>query len=207
MIASGKRSSRRRAEIVEATLRVISRSGADAVTHRAVAADAGVSLASTTYYFDSKDALVQEALDLVIERSAALVADHTAVDGPISHDELVERLVRLTEAQLEDADAPLVAQYELMIEAGRRPQLRPLAERWEAVYMRSLATLVGASGLPSRRRPPGSSLRCSKAACWHSSHCHTTISSTPICVRCSAGLWRASPDLEDVTLRPVQRPP
>ena len=148
MIASGKRSSRRRAEIVEATLRVISRSGADAVTHRAVAADAGVSLASTTYYFDSKDALVQEALDLVIERSAALVADHTAVDGPISHDELVERLVRLTEAQLEDADAPLVAQYELMIEAGRRPQLRPLAERWEAVYMRSLATLVEASGLP-----------------------------------------------------------
>ncbi len=148
MIASGKRSSRRRAEIVEATLRVISRSGADAVTHRAVAADAGVSLASTTYYFDSKDALVQEALDLVIERSTTLLADHTAVDGPISHDQLVERLVRLTEAQLEDADAPLVAQYELMIEAGRRPQLRPLAERWEAVYMQSLATLVEASGLP-----------------------------------------------------------
>ncbi len=148
MITSGKRSSRRRAEIVEATLRVISRSGADAVTHRAVAADAGVSLASTTYYFDSKDALVQEALDLVIDRSAALVADHAAVDGPISRDELVERLVRLAEAQLEDADAPLVAQYELMIEAGRRPQLRPLAERWEAVYMQSLATLVEASGLP-----------------------------------------------------------
>ena len=127
---------------------MISRSGADAVTHRAVAADAGVSLASTTYYFDSKDALVQEALDLVIERSTVLVSEHTTVDGPISHGELVERLVRLTEAQLEDADAPLVAQYELMIEAGRRPQLRPLAERWETVYMQSLATLVEASGLP-----------------------------------------------------------
>ena len=165
VITAGKRSNQRRAAIVAATLRVIARSGADAVTHRAVAAEAGVSLASTTYYFDSKDALVHEALELVIDRSVAVVAEHTQVAGPISLDELVERLVRLTEAQLEDDDAPLVAQFELVIEAARRPALRPLAERWESAYMESLSTLVEASGVaepaqvmrdphdPARRQP------------------------------------------------------
>jgi DNA-binding transcriptional regulator YbjK len=147
MIAAGKRSSRRRADIVEATLRIIGRSGAAAVTHRAVAAEAGVSLASTTYYFDSKDALVHEALELVIDRSVAVVADHTRVTGTISADELVERLVRLTQAQLDDIDAPLIAQFELVIEAARRPALRPLAERWEAAYMESLVALVEAAGV------------------------------------------------------------
>jgi DNA-binding transcriptional regulator YbjK len=145
--ATGKRSSPRRVEIVEATLRVIGRSGADAVTHRAVAGEAGVSLASTTYYFDSKDALVQEALELVIDRSLALVAEHCTTDGPISPAELTERLVRLTEAQLNDEDAPLAAQFALMLESGRKPALRPLAERWEQGYMGSLTALVEAAGL------------------------------------------------------------
>jgi DNA-binding transcriptional regulator YbjK len=151
MIATGKRSNRRRAEIVDATLRVIGRSGADAVTHRAVATEAGVSLASTTYYFDSKDALVHEALELVIDRSTAVVAEHAHVTGPIPPDELVERLVRLTQAQLDDIDAPLIAQFELVIEAARRPALRPLAERWETAYMESLIALVEASGIDEPR--------------------------------------------------------
>ena len=66
----------RRDQIVEATLRVIGARGADAVTHRAVAAEAGVSLALTTYYFDSKQALVAEALERVIERSIETVRRH-----------------------------------------------------------------------------------------------------------------------------------
>ena len=41
----------RREVVLEATLRVIARSGVDAATHRAVAAEAGVALASTTYDF------------------------------------------------------------------------------------------------------------------------------------------------------------
>jgi DNA-binding transcriptional regulator YbjK len=114
----------RRAAIVEATLRVIGERGADAVTHRAVAAAAGVPLASTTYYFASKDELVREAFALAIERSLALVEAHAAgVDGPV-----VDRLVALAEAQLE---------------AGRRPQLRDLAARWDERYRAAVAELVG----------------------------------------------------------------
>ena len=71
----------RRDAIVEATLRTIGERGADAVTHRVVAAEAGVPLASTTYYFASKDALVREAFELVIDRSLALVEAHAAEIG------------------------------------------------------------------------------------------------------------------------------
>jgi TetR/AcrR family transcriptional regulator, regulator of biofilm formation and stress response len=152
VITSAKRSSPRRGAIVEATLRVISRVGVDAVTHRAAATEAGVSLASTTYYFDSKDALVQEALELVIDRSTELVRSHTAVDGSVSLDELVERLVSLSSAQLDDRDAPLIAQFELMLEARRRPNLRPLAERWEESYMESITALVNAAGIPEPKQ-------------------------------------------------------
>lgn len=129
----------RRAAIVEATLRVIGARGADAVTHRAVAAEAGVPLASTTYYFASKEALVREAFELTIERSIGRVAEHAArTEGTA-----VDRLVALADAELREVNAPLAAQFELMLEAGRRPELRDLAARWDRVYREALAQLVG----------------------------------------------------------------
>ena len=131
--------SSRRAAIVEATLRVIGERGADAVTHRAVATEAGVALASTTYYFASKDALVREAFELVIDRSLALVDAHAAGgEGSV-----VDRLVALAEAQLADTSAPLAAQFELMLEAGRRPELHDLAARWDEGYRAAIDRLLG----------------------------------------------------------------
>jgi TetR/AcrR family transcriptional regulator, regulator of biofilm formation and stress response len=139
--------SSRRDQIVEATLRVIGARGADAVTHRAVAAEAGVSLALTTYHFESKQALIAEAFERVIERSIETVRLHADAPGRIGPDDLAERLVALTVAQLADASAPLVAQYELMLEAGRDESLRPLAERWSEAYDGALVELVRAAGL------------------------------------------------------------
>jgi TetR/AcrR family transcriptional regulator, regulator of biofilm formation and stress response len=136
---SGVAASRREA-IVEATLHVIGERGADAVTHRAVAARAGVPLASTTYYFASKEALVREAFELAIGRSLALVeAQAAGAEGSA-----VDRLVSLAEAQLSDEGAPLAAQFELMLEAGRRPGLHDLAARWDEGYRAAVAGLVGA---------------------------------------------------------------
>ncbi len=49
-----------RREILEAALRLIVRNGHNSVTHRAVAAEAGVNLSLTTYYFkDLKDLIAQ----------------------------------------------------------------------------------------------------------------------------------------------------
>jgi DNA-binding transcriptional regulator YbjK/catechol 2,3-dioxygenase-like lactoylglutathione lyase family enzyme len=151
---TGKRRSDRRAAILEATLRLIGDRGADAVTHRAVAAEAGVPLASTTYYFDSKDALVQEAFELAVERSTGLL-ERTLGAAAGSPAELVDRLVELSLAQLAGEDAPLAAQYELLLEAGRRPELQPAARSWSDSYREAISRAVAGAGLSDPERTAG----------------------------------------------------
>ena len=138
----------RRDVVLEATLRVVARSGVDAATHRAVAAEAGVPLASTTYHFTSKDALVHEALELAIDRSIAAVRRESAPPGPADPAQLVGRLLSLVTALCDDDQAPLAAQYELVLEAGRRRELRPLAERWNQAYLAGIESLTASAGLP-----------------------------------------------------------
>jgi AcrR family transcriptional regulator len=145
---NSKRQNPRRQDILEATLRVIGESGVNSVTHRVVAQEAGVSLASTTYYFDSKSALIEEALELMIARSTECVLEHTTSPPKISQAELINRIVAFADAQINDPQAFLTAQYELMLEAGRAEYLRPLARRWTIAYMDAFQKLVQSAGLP-----------------------------------------------------------
>ena len=138
----------RRRLIVEAALRVIARGGVNAATHRAVAAEAGVALASTTYHFASKAEIVADALELAIDRSIAAVGRCTAPPRPATPAALVERLVELVHALCADDQAPLAAQYELLIEAGRSAQLRRVAQRWDGAYLGGLREIVAAAGIP-----------------------------------------------------------
>jgi DNA-binding transcriptional regulator YbjK len=149
---NSKRQNPRRREILEATLRVIGESGVNSVTHRAVAREAEVALASTTYYFDSKGALVEEALELMIERSIEYVRRYTACPARISKDELIERLVSFVDAHVNDPNAFVLAQYELMLEAGREEYLRPLARRWTIAYIDGFEQVVRSAGLPHPER-------------------------------------------------------
>jgi AcrR family transcriptional regulator len=56
----------RREQLIEAAVRVAARDGVAATTTRAVAAEAGASLASVHYCFDSKQELLQEVLISII---------------------------------------------------------------------------------------------------------------------------------------------
>jgi DNA-binding transcriptional regulator YbjK len=58
-----------RQHILEGALAVIARDGLRGVTHRAVAAAAGVQLSLTTYYFRTIDTLIEQAFELFCERS------------------------------------------------------------------------------------------------------------------------------------------
>jgi DNA-binding transcriptional regulator YbjK len=142
-----KRRNPRRRDILEATLRVIGESGVKSVTHRAVAREADVALASTTYYFDSKDALVEEALELMIERSIEYVRRYTDCPASISREDLIDRILGFADATVNDPNAFVLAQYELMLEAGRAEYLRPLARRWTIAYMDGFERLVRSAGM------------------------------------------------------------
>jgi TetR/AcrR family transcriptional regulator, regulator of biofilm formation and stress response len=120
----------RREQILDATLRIIGRDGREAVTHRAVAEEAGVPLGSTTYYFDSRNDLLGQALEHVsaqeVERYARLGEDLRELK---SGRELADRLISELVAAAEDRVA-YIAEYELWLEAGRRPDLREAAQSW-----------------------------------------------------------------------------
>ena len=74
MAAGGRtrqaRGARRRDAILQAALRVIAEQGVAAVTHRAVATEADVPPASTTYYFKSLDELLEGALLMFVGAEA-----------------------------------------------------------------------------------------------------------------------------------------
>ena len=61
----------RHAAILQATVRILVRDGLAAVTHRAVAREADVPLAATTYYFSSKEELLGEALTIMVDDEIA----------------------------------------------------------------------------------------------------------------------------------------
>lgn len=81
-------STRRRAEIAEALVRVANRDGLHAVTMRSVAAEAGVSLRLVQYYFTSKEELLVGALQHLEqssqERWAQRLADLPSPPSPRS---------------------------------------------------------------------------------------------------------------------------
>ena len=65
------RGAARREALLEAVLEIVAEVGAEAVTHRRVAEQAQLPLASTTYWFDSKEDLLTAALQLAAERDVA----------------------------------------------------------------------------------------------------------------------------------------
>ena len=136
----------RREQILEAALRVIGRSGRESVTHRAVAEEAGVPLGSTTYYFDSRDDLLRQALEYVasheVERYGRLAEELRSVK---SGRELADRLLSELVSAAEDRVA-YIAEYELWLEAGRRPDLREAAQSWCDAEQRSVSGAMEALG-------------------------------------------------------------
>nr|WP_281728207.1 TetR family transcriptional regulator [Cellulomonas denverensis] len=116
---------------MEAAVRVVGTGGLGAMTHRAVADEAGVPLGSTTYYFRDRDDLLRQTMQHAIEveagRMAAIVdrAPQTpSVDGSVA---------LLTEIFLDKSVAdPLydLALFELFLEATRNPVAREQTQRW-----------------------------------------------------------------------------
>jgi AcrR family transcriptional regulator len=117
-----------RTALLNAAIRVGARQGLRRLTYRAVADEAGVTHGLVAHHFGSRDALLEEALTHSIDKSidaSALVADTHQVD------DFLDGL-----AGMVSADPDLQAfQYELILEARSRPELRPHAERLYQTYL------------------------------------------------------------------------
>ena len=129
---------RRREELLQATLRLIGARGADAVTHRAVAEEAGVPLSATTYYFASKEELLEQALLLAAreetDRLERLVLD--LAPQSLSVEEWAAAVAHLLAGDVAAEPARHVALFELGLEATRREPLRAELQRWQDAHLR-----------------------------------------------------------------------
>ena len=105
-----------------------------AVDHRTVAAEAGVPLGSTTYYFSSKDDMVSQTLNHVAEQEAQRLAEERRSLAGAEAADVPERLTDIVMSGVTIDRMVLLAQYQLYLESARREDLRPAAERWDRAY-------------------------------------------------------------------------
>lgn len=130
----------RRREIVEAAAELIVEIGVDALTHRKVAARAGVPLGATTQYFDTLEDLRDAALGfLVREIEARIEATRRAVE---SVGVTPEGLARLITESLADARA-LETDRAVVTAAVHDPRVRELAKRWSDQVVEFIAPVHG----------------------------------------------------------------
>lgn len=122
-----------RGRIVDGAIAVLADLGVAGLTHRAVARAAGVSLAATTYHFDTKaDILSAASQSLLDGYLAAFDRMHDRIlagddSGPASLDDLVTRI--MTNA-LGRVRLRSLAWCEIMLHGARDPARRALTQDW-----------------------------------------------------------------------------
>jgi TetR/AcrR family transcriptional regulator, regulator of biofilm formation and stress response len=125
-------SERVREAIVAATVRIVAREGVSAVTHRRVAAEAGVALSSTTWHFADKSDILIAALRWTARREVARIASIAdrlggeGFDATAWAEELADWLIEQVSGERELA----VALYRLQIELLGRPEAREVHDEW-----------------------------------------------------------------------------
>ncbi|MGS0544313.1 TetR/AcrR family transcriptional regulator [Pseudomonas parakoreensis] len=157
--ASRQGSEQRRQDILDAAMRIVVR----AVRHRAVAAEAGVPLSATTYYFKDIDDLLTDTFAQYVERSAAYMAKlwinnegllrEMVVSGdgsPESRSQLADDIARLmadyVHRQLVNRREHLMAEQAFRQEALLNPRLADLVRSHQQILLQGTCQLFQVLG-------------------------------------------------------------
>lgn len=136
----------RRAQIIEATMRLIARDGVAALSTRKIAREAPVNLATLHDLFGSKDGLLLAVLDAATSGViGALVIDVHPGEGLRAA--LVESFAVLC-ALLDRVPALPLVRCDILLYAGRRPAVTTSAQRQQQRYLDALQTYYRVAGAP-----------------------------------------------------------
>lgn len=125
----GRNDPDRRDRIAYAAIAAIAEHGLDSLTHRKVAAMAGVPLGSTTYHFANLEDLISAALDKAAEAGIAqLQAWADALDNG---DDLASALADFAIKSISEGRKQTLAEYNLYVLALHRPHLQQAAVEWD----------------------------------------------------------------------------
>ncbi|MBC9251967.1 TetR family transcriptional regulator [Pseudomonas alcaligenes] len=161
--ASRQGSEQRRLSILDASLRIIARDGLRGVRHRAVAAEAGVPLSATTYYFKDIQDLITDSFVLFVERSSAnlslLWADiaedfqrmaSQVEQAPEARRQMAGRVIDLSVAHIQtkarEGDTELLVELAFRQAALTNPALMPLAQAHQQLRLQFAELALRALG-------------------------------------------------------------
>jgi TetR/AcrR family transcriptional regulator, regulator of biofilm formation and stress response len=133
--------------LTEAALTLIARVGPDGLTHRAVAAEAGLPLAATTYWFASKEDMVRAALEHAAERDIAYWGRLREDSRTWTIASLPAHLTQVVEAACTTRRECAIVDCALWLEAVRRPELRDVAQRWLDAYADAIQAILVNAGV------------------------------------------------------------
>jgi TetR/AcrR family transcriptional regulator, regulator of biofilm formation and stress response len=138
--------------MITVAIRIIGEEGIDALTHRRLAEQAEVPLGSTTYWFESRDEILTQALThFAADESAALEQQFAALEVA-TVGQLIDVLVDHLAIQ-DSADRwRVVAQYALFQEASRNPVLRDAVRAWTDQWVKHLAEQLIHAGVDDAER-------------------------------------------------------
>jgi DNA-binding transcriptional regulator YbjK len=111
----------RRRELCDAAIELLAEDGARGLTHLRVDRRAGVADGTTSFYFQTRSALLRGATDRVVQLD---VTDFTAAMGEIDKESLLSRLAeQAMRTAVEPERSRARARFELLMAAARDPEL------------------------------------------------------------------------------------
>lgn len=145
----------RRAQLADAAIETLARRGMRGLTHRAVDQAAALPEGSCSYYFRTRQALLQAAIDRLEEVDTAELVERPALSGEAELDGVAEAAAQLVEYWTTKGRDRMLARYELALEATRRPELRTVfvaAGGRSRAFAEAMLTTIGAAD-PVRQAP------------------------------------------------------
>ncbi|MGY1641740.1 TetR/AcrR family transcriptional regulator [Geodermatophilus sp. SYSU D00703] len=129
-----------RRALLAAAVHVVATRGLRHLTYRAVAQEARVAHGLVAHHFGTRDALLAAALEFSLANSVGSISTEP---GSGDLDALFAGVVEMVRANPDDQ----AFQYELILEARRRPELRPQVEQVYATYRQALRAELEAAGI------------------------------------------------------------
>lgn len=124
---TGRADPHRRERIARAAIDVVAEHGVEGLTHRRVAAAAGVPLGSTTYHYATLDDLLAAGLEAAAAESAR---ELKSWGESLAGRDLVDATTDLIVGVMRSNRERIAVRYELYVAALRRPRLRPISTEW-----------------------------------------------------------------------------
>lgn len=137
----------RRTVLADAAIEVVGRAGLRGLTHRAVDAEAGLPIGSTSNVYPTRDALLGGVVDRFVDREREAWDEVAARLAPTSPGVLAAALGEWARAACGPQRAVTSTRYALLVEAAHRPSLRSdlalggaRAELWFRTWLRTVGS-------------------------------------------------------------------